>query len=73
MVMKIQNKLGIFLKEMRLQKGLSQEKVAELVGVHRTYIGMVERGEKNITIATLEKFAKVYEVKIWHIFKEIDI
>jgi transcriptional regulator with XRE-family HTH domain len=38
-------------------KGLSQEKLAEQCGYHRTYVGMIERGERNITIATLEALA----------------
>jgi transcriptional regulator with XRE-family HTH domain len=39
------------------RKGLSQEKLAEQCGYHRTYVGMIERGERNITIATLEALA----------------
>ena len=46
------------LREMRLAKGLSQEKLGSLAGVHRTYIGMIERAEKNITLSNIEKIAK---------------
>ena len=41
----------------KARKGLSQEKLAEICGYHRTYVGMIERGERNITIATLEALA----------------
>ena len=43
---------------------LSQEKLAELAGVHRTYIGMIERAEKNITLCNMEKIAKALGVEI---------
>ena len=43
---------------------ISQEKLAELAGVHRTYIGMIERAEKNITLCNIEKIAKALNVKI---------
>lgn len=42
---------------LRLQKGLSQEKFAEMCDIHRTYIGAVERGEKSPTLVTMKKIA----------------
>jgi transcriptional regulator with XRE-family HTH domain len=45
------------IKQLRMQNGLSQEDLAELSGYHRTYIGSVERGERNITLTTLESLA----------------
>lgn len=41
------------IKAFRSQKGLSQEELAELCGLHRTYIGSVERQERNVTLSTL--------------------
>jgi transcriptional regulator with XRE-family HTH domain len=55
---------GNNVRQERLKKGLSQEEFAELVGLHRTYIGMVERGEKNITIKNIEKIAKALEIPL---------
>lgn len=55
---------GQRVREQRQKLGLSQEKLAEKAGVHRTYIGMVERAEKNITLTNIEKIAKVLEVEI---------
>ena len=49
------------VKYRRLRLGLSQEQLADLSGFHRTYIGSVERGERNITLSTLEALARVLE------------
>lgn len=51
-------KIGNKIKEIRQSKGLSQEQLAEIAEVHRTYVGMIERAEKNITLVSLEKIAK---------------
>ena len=45
------------VRALRKGKKLSQEALADLCGYHRTYVGMIERGERNITIATLEALA----------------
>lgn len=71
--METQKKLGLIIRELRTKQNISQEKLAELVGVHRTYIGMIERGEKNITINTIEKIAKGLNIKVWKILERIDI
>ena len=49
--------IGRDVARRRKELGLSQEKLAELVDCHRTYVGMVERGEKNIRLFTLKSFA----------------
>lgn len=56
--------LGKKIKQLRHNKGVSQEELADIVGVHRTYIGMIERGEKNITILTLSKFVKALDTDL---------
>lgn len=45
------------VRKKRLALGLSQEELAEAAGVHRTYVGMLERGEKNVTIYNIERIA----------------
>ncbi len=57
-------KFGEKVREERLKKGLSQEELAAKAGVHRTYIGMIERGEKNITLLNIKKVAKALDLSI---------
>ena len=45
------------LRKARLAKGLSQEDLAELAGLHRTYVGSIERAERNVSIDNMEKLA----------------
>ncbi|KIA82193.1 transcriptional regulator [Chromobacterium piscinae] len=51
------------VKRRRLELGLSQEELAEAAGVHRTYVGMIERSEKNVTIYNIERFAMALGVE----------
>jgi transcriptional regulator with XRE-family HTH domain len=60
----ILSKFGRNVRERRLSLGLSQEDFAEFADVHRTYVGMIERGEKNITLRNIEKFAKALGVSV---------
>jgi len=54
---------GQNVRKERLKKGLSQETLAGKASVHRTYIGMIERAEKNITLENIEKIAKALKIK----------
>lgn len=56
-------KFGKRVRAERLKRGFSQEKLGERAKVHRTYIGMIERGEKNITLTNIEKFARALGLK----------
>lgn len=58
------SKLGENIRQIRLSKSLSQEKLAELADLHRTYIGGVERGERNISLINLIRIARVLDVPI---------
>ena len=60
----ILKQFGNKVRELRRLKGFSQEELADRAHLHRTYIGMIERAEKNITLINIEKIANALEVKI---------
>lgn len=66
---KILVKFGRSVREIRKSKGLSQEQLSFKADLHRTYIGMIERAEKNITLSNIEKIAKALEVDIVELLK----
>lgn len=63
--------IGQRVRNYRIDKGLSQEKLAELSGCHPTYIGQVERGEKNATLESIEKIASAMNVSLAQLFEKI--
>lgn len=54
---------AVNVRRQRLALGLSQEELAERAGVHRTYVGMLERSEKNVTIYNIERIAMALNVE----------
>jgi len=60
----INKEVGLNIRKIREDKEISQEKLAALADLHRTYIGQIERGEKNIGLKNLEKIAKALNVNI---------
>lgn len=60
----LQKAFGDHLKSRRLEKGLSQEKLADLADLHFTYVSSVERGERNISLENMGKLAKALKCKI---------
>ena len=61
---------GQKIREERIKQGLSQEEFAAKVGVHRTYIGMIERAEKNITLGNIDKISKALGLNISDLFND---
>lgn len=63
---------GDRVRHFRKVRQLSQDQLAELCGLHRTYIGSVERGERNITLVNAEKIANALSVKLCDLVKDND-
>lgn len=63
-------KFGKKVRSQRTSLGLSQEELASRARVHRTYIGMIERAEKNITLENIEKVAKALNLKLSDVFRD---
>ncbi len=59
----MQRTVGENLRRLRTDRGLSQEAFADQLGYHRTYVGGVERGERNLTLRTVERLAAVLGVE----------
>lgn len=64
----ILKKLGERIKQLRKEANISQEKLAELAGLDRTYINSVENGKRNISIINIEKIAKALEISLANFF-----
>jgi transcriptional regulator with XRE-family HTH domain len=63
--------IGQRIRNYRTQKGLSQEKLAEFAGCHPTYIGQLERGEKNATLESVEKIASAMDISLSELFDKL--
>jgi len=66
----IRIRFGRAVRKRRQELGLSQEELADRAGIHRTYVGDVERGERNIALQNIEKLAKALDVSISTLFAE---
>ena len=65
-------RLGARLRDLRHQQGISQEKLAELAGLHRTYVGAVERGERNISLINLTALSIALGVRLNTLVEGVD-
>ena len=64
--------VGALIRQLRREQGLSQEEFAGLCGLHRTYIGAIERGEKTITIETAYKIVSVLNLSLSAFFLHLE-
>lgn len=64
-------KLGERVRALRKEAGLSQEELADAAGLHRTYIGAIERGERNISLINIVQIARALRVKPAYLFEGI--
>lgn len=61
-------KFGLRIRELRNSKNWSQEELAEHSGFHRTYIGMIERGERNPSLINITKLAQTFQINLKELF-----
>lgn len=66
---RIRKAFGKKVRDLRKARGFSQESFADAVGLHRTYIGSIERGEQNVSIDNIAKIAKTLKVKLTILFE----
>lgn len=64
-------KFGERIRTFRKQVGWSQEELAEACGLHRTYVGAVERGERNVSLINIVRFARALQVKLSDLVENI--
>ena len=68
MSLKIRKAFGKRVRELRKQQSYSQEQLADKAGLHRTYLGSIERGEQNVSIDNIAKIAKALRVSLSQLF-----
>jgi transcriptional regulator with XRE-family HTH domain len=65
-------RFGALVRRLRLENGLSQERLAELCGMHRNYVGAVERAERTPSIVAADQLARALGTTVSSIFSELD-
>jgi transcriptional regulator with XRE-family HTH domain len=68
----IQKQFGERMRQLRLARNLSQEELAFKVGVHRTYLGSIERGERNPSLKNIAAIAKALDITLSELFSFVD-
>ena len=69
----LRERLGRTIRELRSSANFSQEKFADLIGVHRTYMGTIERGEANVSLETLERVAAGLRLYVWELIQLAEV
>ncbi|HUT03610.1 MAG TPA: helix-turn-helix transcriptional regulator [bacterium] len=64
--------LGKRVRKLRATRGISQEELAHRAGLHRTYVGGIERGERNVSLLNILAIARALEVHVTELFTEMD-
>jgi len=70
--MNLQRKFGLVIKELRLEKGLSQESLANQSDIDRTYISDIEKGERNISLKIIERLSETLQISLSELFKKTE-
>jgi len=68
----VKSRFGARLRQLRDERGYSQEELAERTGLHRNYVGGVERGERNVALENIVKLAKALSVKPSGLFADFE-
>lgn len=69
---KLTRRFGALVKELRLERGLSQERLGELCGLHRNYIGAIERAERTPSIVSADKLAQALGATLSELFSTLE-
>ena len=69
--MQIQQQLGARIRQFRQKKGWSQEEFADICGIHRSHMGEIERGEKDMTISTLLKVSRGLNIALSVLLQDV--
>jgi transcriptional regulator with XRE-family HTH domain len=67
----ILKRFGKTVRARRKALGVSQEEFADMCGLDRTYVGGVERGERNLSLINIERIAKALKLSLWELFKGV--
>lgn len=65
-------RFGYAVRKIRLKNGISQEELADLCGLHRTYISDIELGKRNISLENIERIAESLQIPLSVLFKEVE-
>ena len=66
----VKSRFGTRLRQIRDERGYSQEELAEKAGLHRNYVGGIERGERNVALENIVKLAKALSIKPGDLFSD---
>jgi transcriptional regulator with XRE-family HTH domain len=67
----IRRRFGRAVREKREKLGVSQEEFADMCGLHRTYMGGIERGERNLSLVNVEKIARAFNITLSQLFRGV--
>jgi len=67
----IQQQFGARVRDLRKKRGWTQERLAEVAGRHWTYIGGIERGERNVTLEVVADIARALDVEVGDLFRDV--
>ena len=70
--MELKQKFGLVIRDLRIKKGVSQERLALDSDIDRTYIGHIEKGNRNVSIEIVEKLAAYFQMPISELFKIVE-